>query len=346
MSTAVPIVHDYEITRARQCDLPLLGDIELAAAKLLDGFAPAAVLNETTSEHHLQNALNDGRLWVALFEDRPVGFAYVEILEPDIAHLQEIDVYPDHGRRGLGKRLVAEVCRWAEQHEYLAVTLTTFRDVPWNMPFYARMGFEEVRADLLSPALQAVVQDEARRGLDPARRVAMKWQTQALILTPFTLRPSVSQDADEIARVFLKSAEYHAQLDPERYWVPSIESVAAIYRERPQSSPDVLERAIVLIAECNGEIIGFVDARLEESPDAMHRKLIYCHIAEIAVDKQHQNRGVGTQLLHAAEEWGLERGAAFASLEYHAANTRAAYFYEQRMAYRTASITAIKHLLA
>ena len=37
-------------------------------------------------------------------------------------------------------------------------------------------------------------------------------------------------------------------------------------------------------------------------------------------------------------------GAKFASLEYHAANTRANLFYQERMGYRMASVTVIKRL--
>lgn len=120
-----------------------------------------------TSEQDLRSAQDDGRLWVALSGDCPAGFAHVEIIGRNAAHLEEVDVHPDHGRRGLGGRLVSEVCRWAEQRGYLAVTLTTFRDIPWNMPFNARMGFEEIPTAGLSLALKAVLQDEARRGLDP-----------------------------------------------------------------------------------------------------------------------------------------------------------------------------------
>ena len=173
----------YTITPARRRDLRRIQAIELAAAKLLRGHAPETVLNEITSEQDLQAAQSQGRLWVALSGDTPVGFAHVELLEPDTAHLEEIDVHPDHGRRGLGSRLVAEVCQWTEERGYLAVTLTTFRDVSWNMPFYARLGFEEIHTDTLTPALRAVLEDEARRGLDPARRVAMKWR-----VPPFTAR--------------------------------------------------------------------------------------------------------------------------------------------------------------
>jgi GNAT superfamily N-acetyltransferase len=165
----------YRIVRARTRDLHLIGAIEVAAAQLLRGHAPDSVLNEITDERELREAKAQDRLWVALAGDIPVGFAHVEIREPNVAHLEEIDVHPDHGRRGLGRRLVTAVCGWAERRGYRAVTLTTFRDVPWNMPFYARLGFEEVPTTALSPALIAVLQDEARRGIDQTRRVAMRW---------------------------------------------------------------------------------------------------------------------------------------------------------------------------
>jgi GNAT superfamily N-acetyltransferase len=148
--------------------------IELAAATLLAGHAPASVLAETTSQAGLEDAQRRGHLWVALADDVPVGFAHIIVLEPSIAHLEEIDVHPGHGRRRLGRRLVITVCRWAATNGYSCVTLTTFRDVPWNMPFYARLGFEEIPREELSPALLSVIDDETRRGLDPHRRAAMR----------------------------------------------------------------------------------------------------------------------------------------------------------------------------
>jgi putative acetyltransferase len=164
----------YKITTPRSKDLSLLPAIELAAARLLAGHAPESVLIETTPDAVLKAAQAHGRLWVALAEDVPVGFAHVEILEPSVAHLEEIDVHPEHGRRGLGKRLVMDVCLWAATAGYRAVTLTTFREVPFNMPFYARLGFEVIPSEELSSALRVAVEDETRRGLDPARRVAMR----------------------------------------------------------------------------------------------------------------------------------------------------------------------------
>ena len=164
----------YRIIAARPEDLGRLAAIELAAAGLLAGHAPASVLNHTTSLDDFETAQREGHLWVVLAGDGPVGFAHVEVIESDAAHLEEIDVHPEHGRRGLGTRLVLHVCRWAASAGYSAVTLTTFRDVAWNMPFYARLGFGVVPVEHLSPALCAVVEDETRRGLDPSRRVVMR----------------------------------------------------------------------------------------------------------------------------------------------------------------------------
>jgi GNAT superfamily N-acetyltransferase len=174
MRAEVGIAPVYTITKARSKDLWLLPSIELAAATLLTGHAPESVLAEITADDVLKAAHAHGRLWVALADDMPVGFAQVEILEATVAHLEEIDVYPGHTGRGLGKRLVTAVCEWAAAAGYREVTLTTFRDVPFNMPFYARMGFEVIPPAELSSVLRAVVEDETRRGLDSARRVAMR----------------------------------------------------------------------------------------------------------------------------------------------------------------------------
>ena len=166
----------YRIVLARPRDLPLIASVELAAAQLLRDHAPDTVLSEVTSERVLWEAQRDGRLWVALAGNTPVGFAHVELVEPTAVHLHELDVHPDHGRRGLGTRLVKAVCAWAQTRGDLPVTLATFREVPWNMPFYARLGFEEIPRAELSSALRSVVENEAGRGLDPARRLVMRWR--------------------------------------------------------------------------------------------------------------------------------------------------------------------------
>ena len=157
------------------------------------------------------------------------------------------------------------------------------------------------------------------------------------------IRRAIAEDANGIARTFLESAEYHASLDSELYLIPSVDTVAARYQEGRQHPPDGCEN-ITLVAELSGEVIGFIDARLFQPLDAMHREMIFCNVSEIAVRRLYQNQGIGEQLLRAVEDWGRQQGAEFALLEYHFANTHAGRFYRQRMGYRVASITAIKHL--
>lgn len=169
----------YSIATARSRDIGALAAIERAAAKLLEGHAPESILNEVTEESEFLEAQATGRLWVALANDVPVGFALVALLGDGSPHLEEIDVDPRHGRRGLGAALVRAVCEWASRRGHPEVTLTTFRSLPWNAPFYARLGFKEMPSDQLSPELVAIVRDETERGLDPERRVVMRYRIDA-----------------------------------------------------------------------------------------------------------------------------------------------------------------------
>jgi hypothetical protein len=94
----------YSIRPAQAEDVPALSAIELAAAQLLRGHAPESVLAETTDLGRFAEAARDGRLWVAANGNIPVGFALVEMLADDLPHLEELDVDPSHGRRGLAVR--------------------------------------------------------------------------------------------------------------------------------------------------------------------------------------------------------------------------------------------------
>jgi GNAT superfamily N-acetyltransferase len=163
----------YSIELARADDLPALAPIERAAAQLLRGRLPDAALERTVSRELLEEAQADGRLWVARAPEGPVGFALVVMLARRHPHLEEVDVHPEHGRRGLGAALVGEACAWSVRRGHPFLTLMTFRDVPWNMPFYARMGFREWPAETLTPELAHLVRLEAQHGLDPRTRVVM-----------------------------------------------------------------------------------------------------------------------------------------------------------------------------
>lgn len=166
---------NYTVEQARPEHLPALSDIERAAATLFRGWSvPRSVLEESTPLEVFQAAQAAGLLWVAVSDRRrPVGFALVE-WEGNRAHLEEMDVHPRHGRRGIGSALVEAVCAWARERGCESITLTTYKDMPWNRPFYARLGFEVLGPADLTSELRERVEAEAARGLEPARRVVMR----------------------------------------------------------------------------------------------------------------------------------------------------------------------------
>lgn len=171
----------YAIRLAEPRDVALLPAIELAAAHLfldhLDalGLAPA-LLENTNSAADFACAQAAGMLWVALTaQDEPAGFALLAEIDGSL-HLEELDVHPAHGRRGIGAALLTEVCAWAEAAGYPGVTLSTFRDVPWNAPFYAQHGFRVLEPAELTPGLISLRQSEQSRGLRNDLRVIMRRQ--------------------------------------------------------------------------------------------------------------------------------------------------------------------------
>ena len=64
--------------------------------------------------------------------------------DPDIAHLQQFGVDPEHQRRGIGRLLVAAGERWAQERGFASVALDTAEPATELMTMYQRMGYTEV----------------------------------------------------------------------------------------------------------------------------------------------------------------------------------------------------------
>jgi GNAT superfamily N-acetyltransferase len=82
-------------------------------------------------------------LVVLVAGDPPVGLCRIDGVAGG-AHLEQLSVHPDHAGRGVGRALLRAGCDWAAARGYPELTLATYRDVPWNGPFYASEGFVEV----------------------------------------------------------------------------------------------------------------------------------------------------------------------------------------------------------
>jgi GNAT superfamily N-acetyltransferase len=101
-----------------------------------------------------------------------VGFARLGEVD-GVAHLEQLSVHPGHSGRGIGTALLEAACTWAAGSGYQAMTLTTFAEVPWNGPYYARRGFTGLTR--LTPGLREIRMHEIGLGLDAlGRRIAMR----------------------------------------------------------------------------------------------------------------------------------------------------------------------------
>jgi GNAT superfamily N-acetyltransferase len=163
----------YIIRYARRQDLATLPIIEHAAAAQFRA-TPYWWLADDDYMVSADVDLEHEHVWVVVdHEDHPIGFGIVHLHDESV-HLHELDVHPHYARQGLGRRLIAVIADWARARGATALTLTTFADVPWNGPYYARLGFRTLDVTVLSPALQAVRQHEAAAGLPMAQRICMQ----------------------------------------------------------------------------------------------------------------------------------------------------------------------------
>ena len=111
------------------------------------------------------------RAWVAVNEaDRPVAYLLSSVVD-GCAHIEQVSVAPSHAGRGLGAALIEHLAAMAAAP---TLTLTTFRDVPWNAPYYERLGFTVVEPADQGPELAALVRHEAATIPGDAPRVAMR----------------------------------------------------------------------------------------------------------------------------------------------------------------------------
>ena len=87
-------------------------------------------------------------------------------------HVYEFSVHPDWQGRGIGTALLRACQIDARNCGFTAVTLTTFEQVPWNAPFYRRMGFRDVDP-VEHQRLARELANDAAHGFPAGSRVAM-----------------------------------------------------------------------------------------------------------------------------------------------------------------------------
>ncbi|WP_219097392.1 GNAT family N-acetyltransferase [Pseudomonas sp. UMAB-40] len=168
---------NFIVRRAQFSDAAALPAIERSAAELFRDDPSLAWLADAQvpdAEHH-QRAIETDDVWVAQSLDGAL-MGFVSAIEIDNElHIQELSVSQYFQGRGAGRKLLLAAIECARGQKLQGLTLTTFRDVPWNEAFYQRMGFETLGAAQLSPRLKAVLNNELANGLPSERRCAMRF---------------------------------------------------------------------------------------------------------------------------------------------------------------------------
>ncbi|MFJ3219049.1 GNAT family N-acetyltransferase [Kitasatospora sp. NPDC086801] len=181
------------IRAAMRDELPLLCELERAAGAPFAAIGmPEIADDEPPSPHELAHYLDAGVALVAVSDetDLPHGtdlpdaadlpqqpgpgpIAGYLLAEPvdGALHIEQVSIHPDHARRGIGRALIEHLAAGTDAP---ALTLTTFADVPWNAPYYARCGFRPLADHELTPGLREIRRKEAEHGLDRWPRLCMR----------------------------------------------------------------------------------------------------------------------------------------------------------------------------
>jgi GNAT superfamily N-acetyltransferase len=157
-------------------DLSLMQAIEVAAGAMFRPFGMDLVADDDPfTLDELRAYAGAGHAWVAVPSDggAAAGYLLLDVVD-GAAHVEQVTVHPRAARRGVGRALVEHAARWAVDRGFTAMTLTTFRDVPWNGPYYERLGFSYLAPDEEGPGLRAVRAHERAHGLDAWPRSSMR----------------------------------------------------------------------------------------------------------------------------------------------------------------------------
>ncbi|KRA66397.1 acetyltransferase [Caulobacter sp. Root655] len=157
---------------ARSDEIETIRALERASAQRFVGLMDALAADEPSPAAVLAARIETGGLIVALDGDDLVGFVMFRTVE-DHAYVEQIDVLPTHEGQRIGAALLDVVSGRARAAGLKGLSLSTFRDVPWNAPYYRWLGFVDVADAALTPGMRAIREEHLARGLDEGARVFM-----------------------------------------------------------------------------------------------------------------------------------------------------------------------------
>jgi len=155
----------YSLRPACLADIAGIQEVQRAGGALFKDTPHAFVADhEPDTAEELSVFITGGISYVATQNDQVAACALAGVLDRAL-HLYQVDTHPQHARRGLGAALIERLCADAQAMGLSAMTLSTFTNVAWNAPYYARLGFQVLPDSALTPGLYRIRTKETAEGL-------------------------------------------------------------------------------------------------------------------------------------------------------------------------------------
>ena len=301
---------------------------------------------DAATARRIHQADADKCMFVAETNGRVVGFIGARIAQPmDTAPRQgmressqvrvEITVLAvaeAYRRQGIGTRLMAAAEKWARGRGAVLATVDTYVGSYLSVPFY----LNRMRYDIQS--------------LRFLKRLSQP-PSPASPSTDVVVREERTGDGNGMAQCWLDMWQYYAALNPELFRIPQAEGLPKWFESRIAARVrDADSDGRWLVAESDGQIVGFLGASVAKAWEDHHREVMreLSHarltINVLAVAGAYRRQGIGTQLMATAEAWARDRGAVLATTDTYVGSHLSVPFYRNRMHYSIQSLQFRKRL--
>ncbi len=138
LTTRNPVIRPAQATDANA----LAACIDAAYAQYAERISDMPSVSDGCAEDIAKN-----QVWVAVQDDQIVA-GLVLVAGKGFIKLANLAVHPDHGGKGLGRKLIELAEREAKRQGFGEMRLNTHVDMPLNVQLYQHMGWtEESRSD-------------------------------------------------------------------------------------------------------------------------------------------------------------------------------------------------------
>ncbi|MBN9220203.1 MAG: GNAT family N-acetyltransferase [Mesorhizobium sp.] len=166
-------MRDFELRLAKDEDLARLQLISAQARERYRAFPELAHIADAPPLPRGRFEACRVEVAVGREDPEPIGFVAVRLLDGSL-YLDNISIAPDASGRGIGSTLLSSAINHAAALRVPAVSLTTFKEPPWNGPWFRKRGFQPMRGDQIGAGLRGVMERQWQT-LDPGSRETLAY---------------------------------------------------------------------------------------------------------------------------------------------------------------------------